>query len=182
MRLFMAIKAFFRILFSGEYAEQVRALDSSPAQLTAETAAPADDRPTTADLDKARADAVKAPAVLLSLLQREGRLLDFIEEDIDGFADAQIGAAVRTVHSGCRKVFREYVTLEAIEEGAEGAKVEVPEGFDPSAIRLTGAVKGDPPFNGTLHHHGWRIAEMTLPTRPESHAADVVAPAEIQVD
>ena len=173
MRLFLAIKAFFKILFSGEYAEEVRALSDETKKLP--------EGPTEEDLDRAKSDAVKAPAVLLSLLQREARLIDFIQEDIASFADAQIGAAVRPVHQGCRKVFAEYVQLESIESATEGSQVEVAEGFDPSAIRLSGNVKGDPPFKGVLHHHGWRIKKMDLPQRPDSHTPEVVAPAEIEV-
>ena len=173
MRLFLAIKAFFKILFSGQYADEVRALSEGPKQLP--------EGPTEEDLDKAHRDAVKAPAVLLSLLQREARLIDFIQEDIASFADTQIGAAVRPVHSGCRKVFAEDVQLESIKDAAEGTQVEVPEGFDPSAIRLSGNVKGSPPFKGVLHHHGWRIKKLDLPQRPDSHTPEVVAPAEIEV-
>jgi len=181
MRLFTAIKAFFRICFDGEFAARVRALADGTATTALPSSSPEPTGPTQADLDAARREAVKAPAVMLSLLQREGRLIDFITEDIQGYGDAQVGAAVRAVHGGCRKVFDEYVKLEPIQPGTEGSSVQVPAGFDPSAIRLSGKVKGDPPFTGTLHHHGWRIAELNLPRRPDSHTPEVVAPAEVEV-
>src|SRR5262245_3785422 len=38
------------------------------------------------------------PLRLLALLQREGRLLDFLLEDIQGYGNDQIGAAVRDIH------------------------------------------------------------------------------------
>src|SRR5207244_10775741 len=82
---------------------------------------------------------------LLSTLQREGRLIDFCEEDLAGFSDAQIGAASRTVHDGCRKALRSVVALEPVRTEAEGAPVEVPAGFDARAVRLTGNVVGNPP-------------------------------------
>ena len=42
------------------------------------------------------------PAVqILAALQREGRLIDFLEEDLSAYEDAQIGAAVRNIHQGC---------------------------------------------------------------------------------
>jgi hypothetical protein len=40
---------------------------------------------------------------MLGILQREGRLIDFLEEDVASFTDAQIGAAVRDIHKGCKK-------------------------------------------------------------------------------
>src|SRR6266851_3656173 len=79
-----------------------------------------------------------APLRLLALLQREGRLLDFLLEDIQDYPDAQIGAAVRDIHRQCRTALKEHLDLEPILSGGEGTNVEVPPGFDPSAIRLTG--------------------------------------------
>ncbi|MFL5331534.1 MAG: DUF2760 domain-containing protein [Gemmataceae bacterium] len=123
-----------------------------------------------------------APLRLLALLQREGRLLDFLLEDIAAYQDAQIGAAVRDIHREAQKALREHLTLEPILSGQEGDRVNVPAGFDPSAIRLTGNVTGQPPFKGTLQHHGWRVKSMRL---SEPHAGQdefVVAAAEVHLD
>jgi hypothetical protein len=109
------------------------------------------------------------PLNVLAALQREGRLIDFCEEDLAGFSDAQIGAAARTVHDGCRKALRGFLALEPVRPEAEGASVEVPSGFDPRALRLTGNVVGNPPFRGVLRHHGWRAGET------------VIAPAEVEL-
>src|SRR5207253_6846543 len=46
-------------------------------------------------LERISGDGNGAAVQLLAILQREGRLLDFLQEDVDGYADAQIGAAVR---------------------------------------------------------------------------------------
>lgn len=121
------------------------------------------------------------PLRLLAILQREGRLLDFLLEDIAGYQDAQVGAAVRDIHRGCRKAIEEHVVLERILAGDEGQTVTVPSGFDPAAIRLTGNVTGQPPFTGTLQHHGWRVKELKLPEAGAGRDAFVVAPAEVSL-
>jgi len=116
---------------------------------------------------------------LLALLQQEGRLVDFLLEDISPYDDAHIGAAVRSIHAGCRAVLAERVQLERILEGDDGATVEVPAGFDAAAIRVTGNVAGAPPFRGSLQHSGWRAARITLPE--SSSDPRIVAPAEVEV-
>jgi hypothetical protein len=121
-----------------------------------------------------------APLRLLNIFQREGRLLDFLLEDISAYDDAQVGAAVRDIHRGCRKTIEEHLTLERILAGDEGQEVTVPKGFDPAAIRLTGNVTGQPPFKGTLQHHGWRVKKVNLPTSTGNESM-VVAPAEVQL-
>jgi Domain of unknown function (DUF2760) len=117
---------------------------------------------------------------LLAWLQREGRLVDFVMESIDGYDDSQVGAAVREIHSGCARVLAEGLALEAILPGEEESPVEVPEGFDPVAIALTGNVRGEPPFKGVLMHHGWRAAEIKIPV-PETVDPRVLAPAEVEL-
>lgn len=121
-----------------------------------------------------------APLRLLNIFQREGRLLDFLLEDISAYDDAQVGAAVRDIHRGCRKTIEEHLTMERILAGDEGQEVTVPTGFDPAAIRLTGNVTGQPPFKGTLQHHGWRVKKVNLPTSTGNESM-VVAPAEVQL-
>lgn len=121
-----------------------------------------------------------AAVQLLAILQREGRLIDFLQEDIKAYDDAQIGAAVRAVHEGCRQVLREHVTLAPVMDEAEGSTVTVEEGFDTRAIRLSGHVEGDPPFTGALKHRGWRVAEIDLPALMQKKDR-VVATAEVEV-
>ena len=118
---------------------------------------------------------------LLGLLQRDGRFVDFIEEDVAAFSDAEIGAAARVVHEGCRKVLREHFTIEPVHPDAEGSRITLEEGFDASAIRLTGNVVGEPPFTGTLTHRGWSVAEAKLPKLASGHNTQVVAPAEVEL-
>jgi hypothetical protein len=128
-----------------------------------------------------RAPDTRAALQLLGLLQREGRLVDFVEEDLAGFPDSAIGAAARTVHAGCKKVIEELFRLEAVYRESEGAKVTVAAGFDASAVRLTGNVVGQPPFQGALRHHGWRAREVKLPPSPDGKDLAIVAPAEVEL-
>ncbi len=114
----------------------------------------------------------------LSALQREGRFLDFLSEDLEAYDDAQIGAAVRTIHRGLRAVVFEMVELQPVIEAKEGAEILVEEGFNPKEIRLIGNVKGKPPFKGVLRHPGWRAKRLTLPKPRED---DVLAPAEVEI-
>jgi len=117
---------------------------------------------------------------LLALLQQEGRLVDFLEEDIEPYEDSQVGAAVRAIHAGCRKALHERMHIERIFTEEDGATVEVPNGFDAGAVRLTGNVHGQPPFRGTLQHGGWRASDVALP-RATGGDASVLAPAEVEV-
>jgi hypothetical protein len=122
------------------------------------------------------------PALLLSLLQQDGRLVDFLNEDIESFEDEQIGAAVREIHSKCRKALRKYVTLEPIRTEKEGDVVSLGAGYDASAIRVTGTVRDKAPMFGTLRHRGWRASKVELPTRPSGADPSVVMPAEVEVE
>jgi hypothetical protein len=143
----------------------------APVQATAEPKkAPPPPKPTT-----------DAAVQFLGLLQREGRLVDFLREDIQPYDDAQIGAAVRAIHQGCRQILSEHLTLEPVLSGNEGDEVTVPADFDPSAIRLTGNVSGEPPFRGTLRHAGWRAKQVKLPAQPAGQDTKIVAPAEVEI-
>jgi Domain of unknown function (DUF2760) len=121
------------------------------------------------------------PLWLLALLQREGRLLDFLLEDVASYTNEQIGTAVRDIHRQCKKAIADHLVLEPVMSGTENTPVVVAAGFDPSAIRLTGNVAGQPPFRGNLLHHGWRVREIKLSRPPEGQDQFVVQPAEVEV-
>ncbi len=122
-----------------------------------------------------------AAVQLLALFQRDGRLVDFLREDIQPYDDTQIGAAVRSIHESCRQILTEHLTVEPVLSGQEGDEVTVPEGFDPSAIRLIGNVSGEPPFRGVLRHAGWRTTQVKLPDQPSGQDPKIVAPAEVEI-
>ena len=118
---------------------------------------------------------------LLGLMQREARFVDFIQEDVAPYTDAEIGAAARVVHEGCRKVLREHFTLSPVCSEAEGSRITLQAGFDAAAVRLTGNVVGQPPFTGTLSHRGWLVTQVKLPQLTDIQAAKVIAQAEVEL-
>lgn len=172
-RISLAISAFWRIIFNPEFAHGVFRLRQGAEVERAEPAA----KPAALLQETGPAAALQ----LLGLLQRDGRFIDFIEEDVAAFSDAEIGAAARVVHEGCRKVMREHFTLESVRGEPEGARLTLEPGFDAASLRLTGNVVGDPPFNGTLTHKGWIAAETRLPKLAVGHNVNIVAPAEVEL-
>ncbi len=195
-RLSLAFGSFFAILGNAELAAGVRRLrngETFDAPVSAPVAAPAAPvAPATPVAPVAPAPVAPAASAieeaspqaalqLLGLLQRNARFVDFVEEDIAGYADADIGAAARLVHEGCRATLREHFTIRPVRPEAEGSRVSIPEGFDATAIRLTGNVVGAAPFNGTISHRGWRVEDVKLPKLVKSHDAKVLAPAEVEL-
>lgn len=179
-RIVLAFRAFFVVLFSRARAEQLeQALNRGSATAPTEQPAAAEKLPP----KPARKPAVRNDAInLLAALQREARLVDFIKEPIAGYSDAQIGAAVRDVHRDCAALMDRLFGLRPIESAAEGADIDVPEGFDPARIRLVGNVAGQPPFHGKLCHHGWEAARCELPAWTGSdRSVMVVSPAEVEL-
>jgi len=118
---------------------------------------------------------------LLTVLQRQGRLVDFLNENLDMYEDEQIGAAVRGIHENCKKVISKSLDLEAVIDGGEGEEVTVDKGFDPGAVKLTGNVTGEPPFKGILRHKGWRTRKLELPVLSDAQDAAIIAPAEVEI-
>jgi hypothetical protein len=118
---------------------------------------------------------------LLSILQRDGRFVDFLKEDISGFMDADVGAAARLVHQGCKKAIDTYFTLTPVRSEEEGQTITLAVGFDKHEVSLSGDVKGEPPYRGTLAHGGWRATAVKLPERPAFVDGRIVAPAEIEL-
>lgn len=118
---------------------------------------------------------------LLGLLQKEARFLDFIEEDIAAYSDADIGIAARVVHEGCRKTIKDHFSLAPVRSENEGSRVTLQQGFDASSVRLTGNIVGNAPFTGTLIHKGWQVTELRLPKLTQGHNANIIAAAEVEL-
>lgn len=173
-RLTLALRAFGRILADGAFAVGVQRLERGER-------APAVPAPTAPPKPALRDTTPDSALQLLALLQQEGRFVDFLEENVTAYSDAEIGGAARVVHEGCRKALREHVQLEAVRAEAEGARLTLAAGFDAAAVRLTGNVVGQPPFTGTLMHRGWRVTEIKLPKLAEGHDPRVLAPAEVEL-
>jgi len=161
------LRAAIRLVFDARFAEQIaQALKRPEPPIT-------DPRP-----ERAPASALW----LLGALQREGRLLDFLQQNVASFSDEEVGAAARVVHDGCRKVVQQYYDFEPAAKEPEGATVNLPAGFDAQRWRLTGNVSANPPFRGTLRHHGWMVRDVRTPSISPALDERVIAPAEIEIE
>lgn len=181
MRLGLAFKVFFRILREQSFAEQVDRLVQGHSPVV-----PSVTEPVGADNAAAAALATASrrseALTLLATLQREARLIDFIKEDLTGYDDAQIGAAVRDIQRDCAVVLERLFALRPLHDQDEGSQVEVAAGFDPGRVQLTGHVSGPPPFRGMLIHQGWQATQCSLPEwTGQDAAARVIAPAQVEV-
>jgi hypothetical protein len=181
-RLALAFRCFFSILLHAN-------LPTDIVQKVVKPAGAAPQAATVAVPSASRLKEVEPPpsetfdraVQMLALLQRDGRLVDFLAENISAYPDAQIGAAVRTIHDNCRQVLDRYVNLEPILNSEEDQPVTVPAGFDLAAIKLIGNVTGELPLRGVLRHKGWRVKEVNLPPLAPAGGRTVVAPAEIEL-
>lgn len=177
-RLWLSWACFFRVLFDGQFAARVAALrDRAGSEALPEPSAPA---------------AVPAPAgvapsaspetgalQLLSLLQREGRFVDFVEQEVTAFSDADVGAAARVVHEGCRRALHAHARIASVRTEAEGAALTLER--PSSDVKLVGNVAGAAPYRGVLRHRGWRVDALKLPTLIGEHDPKLVAPAELEL-
>jgi hypothetical protein len=118
---------------------------------------------------------------MLAVLQRDARLIDFIMEDIAGYSDDQVGAAVRGLHDQARESLVRYVKLEPVIDGVEGTFTK-PATSDPAAVKYIGNVPAGTPPGGVLRHKGWRAAKTELPTLNPKQDAAIIAPAEIEIE
>jgi hypothetical protein len=176
-RLEFAFRCFFSILSQAEIPKDI-------AEKLVKPSAPAP----TSEIPRLKEVVPQAPETfdravqMLALLQRDGRLVDFLQENVSAYPDVQLGAAVRSIHETCRKVLDDYVKLEPVLNSEEDQPVTVPAGFDPAEIKLIGNVIGEPPVRGVLRHKGWRVKQVNLPPLPKSSGGRmVVAPAEVEL-
>ena len=175
---FRRIGLAFSVLFNAERAAQLQRDEAEGEQPAADTQTPPAAEPQPVIV---RETTPEAALQLLSLLQREARFVDFVQEDVAAYSDADIGAAARVVHEGCRKVLGEHFSIEPVRSESEGSRITLAEGFDAAAVRLTGKVVGKPPFTGSLGHRGWRVTDTRLPKLADGHDASVIAQAEVEL-
>lgn len=178
-RLWLSWVCAFRVLFDGQFAARVAQLrdgaaqpEELPAPSPQPVAAPAPAAP-------AQPSATTGALQLLSLLQREGRFVDFIQQDVAGFGDADIGAAARLVHEGCRRALQTHARVVSVRNESEGSKVVLQSAS--ADVKLVGNVAGAAPYRGVLRHRGWRVEDLTLPTLLGSHDPKLVAAAELEL-
>ncbi len=213
MRIWLAVRAFFWVLFSQVAAERVRqvldqwrlerrgegggaawahpqqagavvsgletgAAQEAPSRPPSKPQPKPAPKPTAKPISAARSEAL----TLLAALQREARLVDLVQEPLDQYTDAQIGAAARDVLRNAAKTLQRFFGLRPVLQAQEGTTVEVPSGFDPNRYRLLGQVTGQPPYRGQLVHPGWEATRCELPSWTGSEsAAWIIAPAEVEI-
>lgn len=119
----------------------------------------------------------------LATLQERGRFIDFLMEDITPHGDAQVGAAARVVHEGCRSALAEHFGIRPVRDEREGTRIDVPAGFAADEYRLIGKISGEAPFSGTLIHRGWKTEWVKLPRalKLERDRLPTIAPAEVEL-
>jgi hypothetical protein len=168
-RLKFAFRTFFSILDHGRIPDDVvTALRKPEAEKAPAVPAPV------------AQDSTDRALQMLAILQRDGRLVDFLMEDLGAYQDAQIGAAARDVHAGCRKALTRYLSLEAVLDDDEGQTVTVDRGVDPATVKVVGSVGGAPPYRGVLRHRGWQATRVDLPPLSPG-GRTILAPAEVEV-
>src|SRR5271165_2556408 len=105
-RLSYAVRCFLAILLHAEIPQDIARELIKPGRDVASL--PRTESPSTAEnakeLDTRGAESVDRAVQMLGLLQRDGRLIDFLAEDVAAYPDAQLGAAVRSIHTSCRQV------------------------------------------------------------------------------
>lgn len=200
-RFWLAYIVFFKILFDGFFARRINDLHPPKAlpdavvdadtQAELENKLGRDERrihELEAELKALKSEASKASDAradgalwLLALLQKEGRFVDFLQQDIASFDDAEVGGAARVIHDGCKKSLDKHLSIEQIRTEEEGAKLTLEEGYDAKAVKLTGDVSGKAPYSGTLRHKGWRATRIELPALLSEHDAKVLAQAEVEL-
>ena len=181
-RIVFAIRCSLSVLLRAAIPDDIAQKLLKPAAPTQQ--APVAATPTVSRLKEAEhpaLDTLDRAVQILALLQRDGRLIDFLAENISAYPDAQLGAAARTIHETCRQALDHYVKLEPVLNSEEDQPVTVEAGFDPGAIKLIGNVSGVPPLRGLLRHKGWRVKELKMPPLPPASGRLVVAPAEVEL-
>jgi hypothetical protein len=173
-RFSYAFRCFFSLLFGGTIPPDIVSVTgASVSNVPAAEKPKPRENPPVESFDRA--------VQMLALLQRDGRLIDFLSEDVSPYPDSQLGAAVRTIHASCRQVLDRYLKLEPVISSEEDQPVTVPADFDPATVKLLGNVVGQPPVKGLLRHRGWRVTEVRLPSLPQGAGREIVAPAEVEI-
>jgi hypothetical protein len=196
-RFLLAFRCFFQIQLHGRLSEDVvealdlsQAPEASTAPLPASSAAATPSNPVAVVAPTAQSSSEPGARTsttsdgalqLLAILQRDARLLDFVMEDISGYADDQVGAAVRELHDQCRETISRYIALQPVIDGVEGTFAQAPSS-DPDVVKFVGNVPAHPPAGGILRHRGWRAARVDLPAPSGAHDVTLLAPAEIEVE
>jgi hypothetical protein len=166
-RISLAFRSFFSILFGGNLPADI-AQAFGYSKVVPITTMPA---PKSGPADGA--------VQILSILQRDARLVDFLMEDVSAYSDEQVGAAVRDVQEQSRQSLQRYLSLAPVIDGVEGTFTKT-DALESGAVKLVGNVpaSGKAP-GGVLRHKGWRAEKVDLPSAPPGK---VLAPAEVEIE
>ena len=140
-------------------------------------------RPVPVPVQTARNRAEAEIVSFLAIFQERGRLIDFLMDDITTYDDAQVGAAARVVHQGCKAVLEEHFSIRPVRDESEGSSVTIPAGYAADEYRLIGRISGPGASSGTLLHHGWKTDSVNLPrlVRTDPNRLPTIAPAEVEL-
>jgi Domain of unknown function (DUF2760) len=174
-RIVLAFRSFFAIVFSGKLPVEVAqelGLSAQKKEQPAPKPAPAVRAPQPSD----------GALQMLGILQRDARLIDFLMEDISGYSDDQVGAAVRDLHQQCRDSLTRYLRLAPVIDAVEGSPTKL-DTNDPAVVKLLGNVPASgKASSGVLRHRGWRAEKIDLPPLVPNTNASVIAPAEVEIE
>lgn len=119
---------------------------------------------------------------VLSYLQSEARFIDFLNEDIQHYSDADVGAASRQVHAGCSKIMTQFFNISPVSKAEEGSSIAVEHDYNPRETKLTGRVTGQGPYTGIVIHSGWQVNKISLPEMTTTDYQNILAPIEVEVN
>ena len=188
MGLGIACGAFLKCLFNRSFGQEVKELALQRRSGSTTVAAPQENtKPLPEKVEETKLPETPAPATdgsaisLLATLQKDGRFIDFIEEDLSHYDDEEIGSSVRSIHEGCKKALKKIITKEKIIDQDEESTYRVNQGYNTHHIKLNGKVSDNFPLKGTLVHPGWRVTSLNLSERSD-HLKDIIAPAEVEIE
>jgi hypothetical protein len=181
MGLGTAFRAFFAALGKGDRAQAIRRiLDGGEAVGRLERPVDSADEGRGGRMVPERKASLRSDAIaVLATLQREARFVDLVQESLDGFSDAQIGAAARPCLKQCRDSLERIFALVPASEVPEGGMISLPEKRSPIRFQTVGdrAVSGQ----GRVVHPGWLASSCKLPQYlGDTEDALVVAPIQVE--
>lgn len=177
MGLGVAVGAFLKCLVNPRFSGQVRDLAKSGRPSGEKTSAKEGEKEDSGEEQLRKDTAVQ----LLGLLQKDGRLLDFLNENLEPFSDADIGASVRGIHEGCRSALEKILKYKKVIDQEEESVCKINDDYSPVRVRLTGRVSDQFPLKGSLVHPGWRAEDIKLPSLSKTDR-DIIAPAEVEIE
>lgn len=186
MRIGLAFQLFFKALAGGKTADALQAVlqgksvESKPAAAglpSPEAKATAEPKPVPKPAAPSQSEAI----TLLATLQREARLIDLVQEPLEQYPDAQVGAAARDVLRDTRKVLERICGIKPLLSEVEGTKVDVPADASPMRWKISGSASAAK--RGVVVHPGWQATQCQLPQWNGTTAdALVIAPAEVDLN